>query len=207
MFIVNIQDVRISNIPDVTNPHQSALILSYLSRQYTLVQVFSHSQWTPAQRLWRHFDEQGKVSLIVKDYQQYLVWVEKIDSPDLRLEPVFRAQLCLIDGLWAEIRELLGRSQAAEFGTEILNSIPSIKSIKGLLATIALATQPNQSIETYILSKKQLYILHQEIHRLGRKYLGKNYLQEIIGDLEQGLQPQLRRELQAWLNKQSRSTS
>jgi hypothetical protein len=207
MFIVNIQDVQISNIPDVTNPHQSALILSYLSRQYTLVQVFPLSQWTPAQRLWRHFDEQGKVSLIVFDNQQYLIWVEKIDSPDLRLEPVFRAQLCLIDGLWAEIRELLGRSQASEFVTEILNSIPSMKSIKGLLATIALATQPDRSIETYILSNKQLFILHQEIYRLGRKYLGKNYLQEIIGDLEQGLQPQLRRELQAWLNKQSRSTS
>jgi hypothetical protein len=203
MFIVNIQDVRISNIPDAKNPHQQALILSYLNRQYTLVQVFSNSQWTPARRLWRHLDEQRKVCLIVKDSQQYLVWVEKIDPPDARLEPVFRAQLCLIDGLWAEIRELLGRSQAAAFGTEILDSIPRIKSIKDLLATIALATQPDQSIEPYILSKKQLFILHQEIHRLGCKYLGKNYLAEIIGDLEQGLQPQLKRELQAWLKQQS----
>jgi hypothetical protein len=203
MFIVNIQDVQIANIPTAKDSHQPGLTLSYLNRQYALVQVFSQSQWLSAQKLWRHFDEQGKVCLIVKDHQQYLVWIEQLDLVDAGLESIFRAQLCLIDGLWAEIRELLGRNQSAEFGAEILNSIPSIRSIKGLLATIALATQPNQSIEPYIISHNQLLALHQEIHRLGGKYLGKKYLKEIIDDLQQGLQPQLRQELKAWLKQQS----
>jgi hypothetical protein len=202
MFIVNIQDVQISNVPTAKNSHQPALTLSYLNRQYALVQIFSQSQWLSAQKLWRHFDEQGKVCLIVKDHQQYLVWIEQLDLTDSGLESIFRAQLCLIDGLWAEIRELLGRNQAAEFGAEILNSIPSIRSIKGLLVTIALAMQPDRSIEPYIISHKQLLALHQEIYRLGGKYLGKKYLKEIIDDLQQGLQPQLKQELKAWLKQQ-----
>ncbi len=208
MFIVNIQDVQIANIPDAKNPQQQVPILGYLNRQYILMQVFPSDRLEPAQGLWRYLDEQGKVALIVKSSKDYSVWVEKINEstikelPEPRLEPVFRAQLCFIDGLWAEVRELLGANQAAAFGTEILVSIPTIKSIKDLLAAIGIALQPDRSIEAYLLSPRQLSVLHQEIQRLGGKYLGKNYTKELLGDLQQELSPQLKQELQTWLKQQ-----
>ncbi len=209
MFIVNIQSVKIENIADPNQSNRHLPILSYLDRQYTLVQVFAHSQLNVAQGLWRHLDEQKKVCLIVKDERQYSVWVEKIEqsrsneSIDLRLEPVFRAQLLFIDGLWAEVRELLGANQAAAFGNEILASIPTIKSIKDLLATIAIAMQLDQSIAAYVLPPRQLLVLHQEIQRLAGKYLGRNYTKELLSDLIHGLSPQLKQELQTWLKAHS----
>lgn len=210
MFIVNVQDVQIANLPDPKNPQQQISILTYLDRQYTLVQVFPPDRLEPAQGLWRHLDEQRQGSLIVKGAKEYSVWVEKSqvetaqELPDSRLEPIFRMQLFFIDGLWAEVRELLGPNQAAAFGTEILGLIPTIKSIKDLLAAITVAMQTDRSIETYMLSPRQLARLHQELPQLGAKYLGKNYTKELLGDLQQQLSPQLKQELQAWL-KQHRS--
>jgi hypothetical protein len=208
MFIVNIQDVQISNVPDPKNPQQQISTLGYLNRQYTLVQVFPPDRLEPAQGLWRYLDEQSKVALIVKSSREYSVWVEKVkestttEQIDARLEPIFRTQLCFIDGLWAEVGELLGANQATTFGTEMLVSIPTIKSIKDLLAAIAIALQPDKSIEAYMLAPRQISVLQQEIQRLGGKYLGKNYTKELLGDLQQELSPQLKQEFQVWLKQQ-----
>jgi hypothetical protein len=53
-----------------------------------------------------------------------------------------------------------------------------------------------------MLSPRQLARLHQELPRIGEKYLGKNYTKELLGDLQQQLSPQLKQELQAWLKQQ-----
>ena len=105
-------------------------------------------------------------------------------------------------GLWAEVKELLGANQAAAFGADLLVSMPTIKSIRELLAIIATALEVDRSIADRVLSSRQLYTLHQEIYRLGVKYLGKNYTAELLGDLMQELLPQLRQDLQNWLKKQ-----
>ncbi len=212
MFIINIQDVQIVEILDPKNPNQKAFVLDYLNRKYLLLQVFPLSRLDSAQSLWRHLtDDRSQVCLIVKEHQQYSVWVENIQKPvatnladlaDPRLESVFRAQMCLIDGLWAEVRELLGQNQAAAFGTELLVSIPTISSLKDLLAAIAIAMQPDKSIDIYAISGQQLSILYQEIQRLGGKYLGKNYTKELLGDLQRQLLPRLKNSFQAWLLKQ-----
>jgi hypothetical protein len=209
MFIINIQDVRISEIVDPKNPNQKVFTLDYLNRQYLLIQVFPLARLDSAQNLWRHLtDDRSQVCIIVKDNDRYSVWVENIqksainDPPDPRLESVFRAQMFLIDGLWAEVGELLGQNQAAAFGKEILDNIPTISSIKDLLAAIAIAMQPDKSIDSYAISGQQLIKLHQEIPKLGGKYLGKNYTKELLGDLQQQLPPRLKQGFQNWLAKQ-----
>lgn len=212
MFILNIQDVRISNVPDPKNPDRQIARLSYLDRQYELLRTFSNSQLKLAQELGRHFDEQGKACLIVKHPQQYSVWMEQTivvervqpdEPPDTPLESVFRAQLWILDGLWTEVRELLGPERATAFGTEIIASIPSIRSLTYLSATIFMAKQSTQSLEIPILSAQHLAKLYQEMLRLGGKYLGKNYSSELMSDLRTGLPPQLQQEFQSWLKKQS----
>ena len=206
MFIVKIQDAQIGEISDPKNPNQKILTLDYLNRQYVLVQVFPLSGLNTAQTLWRHLtDDRSQVCLIVKENDRYSVWVENVqksvenEPADPRLEFIFRAQMSLIDSLWAEVGELLGQSQSAAFGQELLVSIPTISSLKELLAVITLAMHLDKSIDTYALSGRQLSQLYQEIQRLGGKYLGKNYAKELLTDSQRQLSPRLNRSFQTWL--------
>jgi hypothetical protein len=57
MFIINIQDLRISESIDPKQPNQKVLILDYLNRQYVLMQVFPLIQLDSAQNLWRHLTD------------------------------------------------------------------------------------------------------------------------------------------------------
>jgi hypothetical protein len=206
MFIVNIQDVRIGEIVDPQNPQQKLSTLDYLNRRYVLVQVFPLSGLNTAQNLWRHLtDDRSQVCLIIKENDRYSVWVENIqkplinEPPDPQLEFIFRTQMCLIDSLWAEVGELLGQNQAAAFGKEILTSIPTITSLKELLAVITLAMQLDKSIDAYALSGRQLSQLYQDIQKLSEKYLGKNYARKLLADFQRQLSPRLNRSFQTWL--------
>jgi hypothetical protein len=213
MVVVNIQDVKISNIPDLQNPQRQLAILNYLGRQYESIQTFDLTQLHAAQGLARYFDEQGTKCAIVKSDRNYSVWIEtKLTIPsnklsvrapgdnlaNTQLEYVFRAQLCLIGGLWSEIREILGTSRATSFGTEILVSIPNVESTTDLSAMISRAKQPG-SIDIAIPTTSQSIVLYREIQLLGSKYLGQNYAIELLNDLRQGLPSPLDRELQSWL--------
>jgi hypothetical protein len=230
MSIVNIQDVQISSVIDPKNPDRQIAILTYLDRYYELIQTFSLVQLQAAQGLCRYFEDQKKLCTIVKNTQHYSVWVETeivaqkisadarlreiqalphpensrstLKSADL-LTTVFRAQLCLLDGLWNEVKELLGPERAKSFGTDILTSIPSIRSITFLAATIFVAKQLDKSIEISTPTAPELTKLYQDIQLLGRKYLGKNYSDELLKDLQQELPLQLKQEFQAWLERQS----
>lgn len=215
MLIVNVQDVDISNIPDVQNPQRQLAILNYQGRQYESIQTFDLTQLQAAQGLARYFDEQGTRCAIVKSPRQYSVWIEKKRPesgrklsesesnrpPNPQLEHVFRAQLYLIDGLWNEIREILGTERTTSFGNEILASLPSIRSTTYLSATIFMAKQSTQTLEIPIPDVPQLTKLYREIQLLGGKYLGKSYAAELLKDLQQGLPPQLKQELQSWVQK------
>jgi hypothetical protein len=217
MLILDSQDVRIDEILDPKNPNQKTFTLNYLNRQYILIQAFPQSRLDSAQNLWRHLTaDRSQSCLIVKERDRYSVWVEYIRAsvtnapPDLEVELVFRAQLCLIDGLWAEVKELLGQNQAVAFGREILASIPTISSIEGLVTAIEIASrsakgsvlQPEPKIDAYIISGQQSVLLYREIQQLGGKYLGKNYTKELLLDLQQQLAPQLQSSLRNWLIKQ-----
>jgi hypothetical protein len=212
MFVVNIQDVNISNIPDAQNPTGQIAILNYQGRQYKSIQTFTLTQLQAAQGLARYFDEQGTKCAIVKSSQDYSVWIEhKIATSskelptdrqlDSELEFVFRAQLYLIDGMWSEIQEILGMGRATSFGNEILASIPSIRSTTYLSATIFVAKQLAQPLEIAIPAPLQLIELYREIQLLSGKYLGKNYAIELLNDLQQGLPSQLKQALQSWARK------
>jgi hypothetical protein len=216
MVVVNIQDVNISNIPDVQNPDRQIAVLTYLGCQYESIQTFSLTQLHTAQALARHFDDQGTRCAIVKSSQNYSVWVERKptiasnnspasvtsdNSPNTQAEDVFRAQLYLIDGLWSEIREILGTARATSFGDEILASIPTIRSTTYLSATIFMAKQLAKSIDVSIPTTRQLIDLYRSIQTLGGKYLGKNYAIELLNDLQQGLPVRLKQTLQSWLQQ------
>jgi hypothetical protein len=218
MLIVSIQDVNISNIPDPQNPHRQIAILRHQGRQYESIQTFDLTQLQAAQGLARYFDEQGTRCAIVKHPQHYSVWseiknipssnklLEKVTSDDpfdIQLEYVFRAQLYLIAGLWSEINEVLGTARANSFGKEILTRMPSISSTTDLSAMISRAMQPTQSIDIVIPARSQLIELYRDVELIGRKYLGVNYANELLNDLQQGLPPQLNQALQSWLRKNS----
>ncbi len=210
MLIVNLQDVRLSRAADPANPALQVSILSYANLQYTLVQVFANDRLEPAQGLLRYLNEQGKKCLILQGDNQYSVWVEQIDrsrqidplNPELKT--ILRIQLQSINILWTEARGLLGTSQALAFGREILASFPKVQSLQDLTTAISLASQSTASIEQYTLTSPQLFHLYGEIERLGIKYLGKNYTKELLDDFHQELAPQLKQDLQAWLERQSK---
>jgi hypothetical protein len=215
MVVVNLQDVKISNIPDLQNPQRQIAVLNYQGRQYESIQIFDLTQLQAAQGLARYFDEQGTKCAIVKSDRNYSVWIEtkhtisshkslvKVtndNSANTQLEYVFCAQICLIDGLWSEIREILGTTRAISFGTEILASIPSIESTTDLSAIIA-RTKQSGSSDIAISTTPQLIALYREIQLLGSKYLGKNYAIELLADLQKGLPSHLKREFQSWLQE------
>jgi hypothetical protein len=208
MLIVNIQDVRLSRAVDAIDPKLQVSILTYSGRQYTLVQTFDNDRLEPVQGLWRYLAEQGKTCLILKGDRQYSVWVEKIEqlsSGDVltaELEAILRTQLRAINILWTEVRGLLGTSQALAFGREILANLPSLQSLQDMTTAIAVAIQPTESLSKYQLTSPQLFQLYNEIERLGIKYLGKNYTQELLDDLHRELSPQLKQDLTVWLAKQ-----
>jgi hypothetical protein len=215
MLIVNIQNVQVSEITDPKNPQQKSSVLTYLNRQYVLVQIFPLDRLSTAQNLWRHLtDDRSQVCLIVKENAQYSVWSENIQQPaakypaakdpiDPRLEFVFRTQMILINSLWSEVGELLGQAQSAAFGKEILASIPTISSAQDLHTAINVSKQSDKSIELYALSGRQLSLLYQDLQQLGTKYLGKNYTQEFLADFHKNLSPRLNQAFQNWLLKES----
>jgi uncharacterized protein YbdZ (MbtH family) len=212
MFIVNIQDVRIGQSTDPKNPQQQVSVITYLNRQYSLVQVFPLDRLIPAQNLWRHLtDDRAQVCLIVKETDRYSVWAENIqpsaaaEPADPRLEFIFRTQLILIDRLWSEVGEILGQNQAAAFGQEVIGSIPTISSLKDLLNAITVSMQSDKSIEAYALSGRQLAQLYQDLQKLGGKYLGKNYTQELLVDFHNKRSPRINQAFQNWLLKESQS--
>jgi hypothetical protein len=209
MFIINVQDVRIAQNPDLQNPDRQIFTLDYLSRQYVRSQAFELSQLDLAQDLWRQLTaDRSQPCLIVKEANQYSVWVENSRTiepqaqQNINLESVFRAQMFSIDTLLAEVQSLLGQKQAESFGKEILGSIPTIPSLKDLPSTIEIAMKFG-AIDKYALSAEQLSILGQEIERLGGKYLGKNRTKELLNTSQQGLPSRLKPNFQAWLLQQS----
>jgi hypothetical protein len=215
MLIVNLQNVQVSEITDPKHPQQKSSVLTYLDRQYVLVQLFPIDQLSMAQNLWRHLtDDRSQVCLIVKEHARYSVWTENVQQPaakyqaakdpiDPRLEFVFRTQMILLNSLWSEVGELLGQAQSAAFGKEILASIPTVSSAQDLLAAIAISKQSDKSIEKYALSGRQLSRLYQDLQQLGAKYLGKNYSQEFLADFHKNLSPRLNQAFQNWLIKEA----
>jgi hypothetical protein len=207
MLIVNIQNVQVREITDSQNPQKKRSVLTYLDRQYVLVQIFPLDQLNTAQILGKHLTEdRSQVCLIVRETAQYSVWVENGQQPvaaqvaqdliDPRLEFVFRTQMTLLNSLWTEVGELLGQAQSAAFGKEILTSIPTVSSSQDLLAAITISKQSDKSIDKYALSGRQLSLLYQDLQKLGAKYLGKNYTQEFVADFHKNLSPRLNQAFQ-----------
>ncbi len=210
MLIVNIQNVQVREITDSNNPQQKRSVLTYLDRQYGLVQVFPLNQLNIAQNLGKHLTEdRSQACLILQENHQYSVWTEQTkqlattDPIDPRLEFVFRTQMILLNSLWSEVGELLGQAQSAAFGKEILASIPTISSSPDLLTAIAISKQSDKPIEKYALSGRQLSLLYRDLQQLGIKYLGKNYTQEFIADFHKNLSPRLNQAFQNWLIKEA----
>ncbi len=119
-------------------------------------------------------------------------------SNDL-LESAFRAQLLLIHGIGEEISELLGSSQYQIFSTEILASIPAIKSEAEFQQIIQIIIhQPARSLQSFQLNDLQMNSLHQKMQLLARQYLGKEYATEFISDLFPQLPRHLKKSLTKW---------
>jgi hypothetical protein len=119
-------------------------------------------------------------------------------SNDL-LESAFRAQLLLIHGIGEEISELLGSSQYQIFSTEILASIPAIKSEAEFQQIIQIIIhQPARSLQSFQLNDLQMNSLHQKMQLLARQYLGKKYATEFIRDLFPQLPRHLKKSLTKW---------
>jgi hypothetical protein len=119
-------------------------------------------------------------------------------SNDL-LESAFRAQLLLVHGIGEEISELRGSNQSQIFNTEILGSIPTIKSGSEFRQIIQIIIhQPERSLQSFQLNALQMNMLHQKTQLLAMQYLGKEYAPEVISDLFQQLPMHLKTSLKKW---------
>jgi hypothetical protein len=119
-------------------------------------------------------------------------------SDDL-LESAFRAQLLLVHGIGEEISELRGSNQSQIFSTEILGSIPTIKSGSEFRQIIQIIIhQPERSLQSFQLNALQMNMLHQKTQLLAMQYLGKEYAPEVISDLFQQLPMHLKTSLKKW---------
>ncbi len=119
--------------------------------------------------------------------------------PDDLIGSAFQAQLLLINGVAAEIAELLGTNQGQTFTAEILAGISTIKSRSEFKQIIQIILhQPERSLQTFQLNSLQMKDLHQRMQLLAVQYLGKEYAPAVISDLFQQLPRHLKKSLAKW---------
>jgi hypothetical protein len=119
--------------------------------------------------------------------------------PDDPLTSAFHAQLILVNGIRAEIADLMGTRQSQDFIQEVLGGIPTISSLLEFQQIIsAINQQAVRSIQSYQISSLQMKFLHQRYQTLAAQYLGKEYAPGVVKILFKQLPPPLKQSLAQW---------
>ncbi|MDB9312761.1 hypothetical protein PN462_06585 [Spirulina sp. CS-785/01] len=213
MFILQRQDVEISNIPHPKREQQIP-ILKYQDQTFRLINVFDASQAEEAKNFWKDLtDNQGKFCILLQEEKRHSVWgrvrLEQLTGEGGTVEnlpPAF-AQACLliVQALYFDTEELLGGRQAKLFQKEIANAfstrqIPqgdSEKAVTQLLNLDPLASnfQPPPWEEQHLLA------ILEEMYRLGKEFFGNTNFADELDDILLDMDDKDRQDFRNWLKK------
>ncbi|HEY9705727.1 MAG TPA: Npun_F0813 family protein [Allocoleopsis sp.] len=191
MFILKRQDVEISSIQH-PNKDQQIPILSYQGQTFRLLSVFPGNQAEEARAFWRDLtDNKGKACVLLEEPERYSVW-GKVRLDQLGVETsesgrnphLIQASLILLQTVYFYIEDFLGSRQAGLFEKELFDvfrkgNFPSAEtpgSVKNLLTAEPLNCQLPPWNDNHLVT------LLQEVHRLGKSYLGNTNFAQGVND-------------------------
>jgi hypothetical protein len=206
MLIVDIQDVRITQIPDAQSPTGEISILYYLNDVYILLKQFPQGGIDLAKSFYQKtINERGWECLILDWEQNYSLWVSRsivASSTQNSLSTVFGAQMYLLAGISQEIAHFMGAAQQESFERSILAGIPSIGSLLELRQIMVTVVQePQKSLQKYQPNASQLQTIYQNLLVIASQYLNKGYTTELIEDLRTQMPPIFAKALESWLRR------
>jgi hypothetical protein len=206
MLIVDIKDVRITQIPDAHSPTGEISILYYLNDIYILLKQFPEQSIDLAKSFYQKtIDERGWQCLILDWEKNYSVWVARsivASSAQNPLAGVFGAQMYLLAGISQEIAHFMGVAQQESFERSILAGIPSIGSLLELRQIMATVVQePQKSLQKYQPNASQLQTIYQNLVVISSQYLDKGYTAELIKDLRKQMPPSFAKAMDGWLKR------
>ncbi|HEY9752887.1 MAG TPA: Npun_F0813 family protein [Coleofasciculaceae cyanobacterium] len=213
MFILRRQDVEISTIQHPQS-NQKIPVLAYQGQIFRLLNVFSASQEEEAKALWRDLtDHQGKACVLLEEPERFSVWGKiRLDtSPDVPAATgsetaAIRIKGCLLmlQGLYADIEDLLGNRQAGLFLRELADmfkqwQFPQADSPNTVRHWLTVDPLTVSQLPPW--QEHHLNTLLQELHRLGRAYFGNTTFVERAIDTLQDLPASELSQFQKWLKQ------
>ncbi|MBW4560504.1 MAG: hypothetical protein KME32_04955 [Mojavia pulchra JT2-VF2] len=182
MFILKRQDVEISSIQHPKRD-QPMPVLHYQGQTFRLISIFKASQEEEARALWRELtDQRGKACVLLEEPERYSVWgkirLEQAgtDTGGHSKAGIFvQASIMLLQAVYMDIEDFLGARQAALFEKDIAEVLqqkqfPKITSQEAVKALLIQNPQDTASLPPW--QENHVIIFLQELHKLGKTYLG-----------------------------------
>ena len=171
-------------------------VLYYQEQTFRLIHVFPASEEEEAVALWRDLtDHHGKACVLLEEPERYSIWGKvRLKQPDddtgdiSKASILSQASLLLIQALYMDIEDLLGSRSSTLFTQDIATILEKHKLISNGSEAVKnlLQINPLRVAEIPIWKEKQLVILLQELHQLGKKYFGnQNFAYTVTDKLEE----------------------
>ncbi|MGB3510976.1 MAG: Npun_F0813 family protein [Microcoleaceae cyanobacterium] len=217
MFILKRQDVEITSVQHPKRDQQIP-ILNYQGQTFRLINVFKAEQAEEARSFWRDLtDNRGKACVLLEEPDRYSVWgkirLEQLASEESKddhaVSPVLiHGCLLLLQAVYFDVEDLLGNRQAKSFHKDITNvfqqrKFPNTDSADGVQTL--LTTDPLNNLQLPSWQEVHLYILLQELYRLGEGYFGNTSFAEGIGEIIEVMPAGDRTQFIDWLNQSPES--
>ena len=217
MFILKRQDVEITTVQHPKRDQQNT-ILSYQGQTFRLINVFKADQAEEARAFWRDLtDNRGKACVLLEESDRYSVWgkirLDQLTSEESKEDQTvapFLTQGCLLllQAVYFDVEDLLGNRQAKSFHKDITNlfkqrkfpNTDSADAIKTLLTV-----DPINKLQLPSWQEVHLYILLQEVYRLGEAYFGNTGFSEGIEEVIEPMPASDRSQFISWLSKSPES--
>jgi hypothetical protein len=205
MFILKRQDVELSSIQHPSK-EQPIPILQYQGQTFRLINVFSAAQETEAKAVWRDLtDHRGKACVLLEEPERYSIWgkirLDQLDAEPQRMDSpsssgggnsaapaLVKGTLLLLQAVYFDIEDMLGNRQITVFQKEITavfqqGRFPQAQSSAAVQEL--LTVDPLAVLQVPPWHDNHLYLLLQELHRLGKKQFGNaNFSQRALEALD-----------------------
>ncbi len=213
MFILKRQDVEITSIQHPKRDQQIP-ILNYQGQTFRLINMFKAEQAEEARAFWRDLtDNRGKACVLLEEPDRYSVWgkvrLEQLTSEESKedeaVAPVLiQGCLLLLQAVYFDVEDLLGNRQAKSFNKDISQvfqqrnfpNTDSTDTVKTLLTA-----DPLKNLQLPPWQEIHLYILLQEVYRLGEEYFGNNTFVEGIEEIIEPMGTYERTQFMSWLSR------
>lgn len=177
MFVLSPEDVQISSIQHPKRPKKVPL-LSYEDKTFRLLSVFRAHQRREAEAALKDLTEnEGKACVLLQESHRLSLWGHvRIDKG--LLNPVMstayaKSCLLLIQALYGDVEQLLGRKQAKSFGTVLAMTVYEPLRIAGGLEAVLKINPLTEDVPVW--GEDDLCALLLEIHRLGTRFFGRSH--------------------------------